>query len=97
MPSRLDTDELILKGRGHLVIVCVVSSPALDELLAKADIVIHDVTTMNPEAWQQLKKVSYYRKANGDSLPIFCKSAVLHLPATVLRIERLCTRFAYAK
>lgn len=95
--DRLATDELILRERGHRVLAYAGYAPALDEILAKTDLVISDVTTMNAERWQQLKTINRYRKANGDRLPIFCKSSVLHLSAIVLRIERLCTRYAYAK
>jgi DNA-binding NtrC family response regulator len=93
----LATDELILRERGHRVLAYAGCAPAIDEILAKTDLVICDVSTMNAERWQQLKSINSYRKANGDRLPIFCKSSVLHLPAIVLRIERLCTRYAYAK
>jgi hypothetical protein len=95
--DRLATDELILRERGHRVLAYQGCAPALDEILAKTDLVISDVSTMNADRWLQLKSINGYRKANGDRLPIFCKSSVLHLPAIVLRIERLCTRYAYAK
>jgi len=95
--DRLATDELILREHGHRVFAYAGRAPALDAILAKTDLVVSDVSTMNAERWQQLKSINSYRKANGDRLPIFCKSSVLHLPAIVLRIERLCTRFAYAK
>jgi DNA-binding NtrC family response regulator len=94
---RLATDEQILRERGHRVLAFTGCAPALAEILAKTDLVISDVSTMNSERWKQLKSINAYRKANGDRLPTFCKSSVLHLPAIVLRIERLCTRFAYAK
>jgi DNA-binding NtrC family response regulator len=95
--DRLATDELILRERGHCIFACEGYTSALDEILAKIDLVISDVSTMNAERWQQLKIINAYRKANGDWMPVFCKSSVLHLPAIVLRIERLCTRYAYAK
>jgi hypothetical protein len=95
--ERLATDELILRERGHRVLAYEGCAPALDKILAKTDLVISDVSTMNAERWQQLKIINNYRKANGDRLPIFCKSSVLHLPAIALRIERFCTRYAYAK
>jgi hypothetical protein len=94
--DRLAIDELILRERGHRVLAYAGCAPALDEILAKTDIVISDVSTMSAGRWQQLKIINGYRKANGERLPIFCKSSVLHLPAIVLRIERLCTRYAYA-
>jgi hypothetical protein len=93
----LATDEQILRERGHHVLAFAGYAPALAEILANTDLVISDVSKMNSERWQQLKSINAHRKTNGDRLPIFCKSSVLQLPAIVLRVERLCTRFAYAK
>jgi hypothetical protein len=95
--ERMATDELILRDHGHRVLVYEGCAPPLTEILDKTDLAICDVSTMHAERWQQLKTINSYRKATGDRLPIFCKSSVLYIPAIVLRIERLCMRYAYAK